>query len=142
MLCRNQGHDQAHWLVEVQVLAGGGVIEDRIGISGITHDHPHPLGIVGQQGPGVRQDERINVYIHHPHVGVHFMCDLIDVTGGQKTGPDVEQLRDPALAYEVVNRSAEEGSIVVSYREQAWMSARDLLDRLPVDFEVVLPPRT
>ena len=87
----------------------------------------------------MREDQRVDVHVHDTRLGVHLMSDLVNVTGGGETGPNVKKLRDAALTDKVRNHPANEGTVVLAQCDDPWEVPDDPVGDLPVDLKVVLP---
>ena len=64
--------------------------------------------VVGEQRPGVSQDDRVVVEVDHPGGRVDPVRDLVHVLGGRQPGSDIEELPQGGLAGRVPDHAAEQ----------------------------------
>ena len=136
---RVQGGKQGdrHRLGEVERCAG--LVEDRIRIAQIRIDVLRGAGLAAVgQGAGVREHDGIVVHVHHPGVGRDRLGDLMGVPCGGDAGPDVQELPNPRLGGEIVDRTAEERPVRASGEQHLGVDLKPRLDGSPVGRVVAL----
>jgi hypothetical protein len=98
---------QRDGLAEVQHILGRRVGQDvGLDVGGAA------FGRGGQQGPRVREDQRIVVYVDDAAGRLGRLGDLVDVAGGRQSGPNVEELPDAGFFGRVPDRAAEERAVL------------------------------
>jgi hypothetical protein len=94
--------------------------------------------VVGQQFLGPGQDQRVIVHVHHPAARVDGLGHLVHVVHGREPGPDVQELPDPGLGYQVPDRPAQERPVLPGPGPGVRRRFQQPGDGRPVGFKVVL----
>jgi hypothetical protein len=97
-----------------------------------------PSLAAGQQGPRVREHDRVVVHVHHPALRRDRLSDLVRVAGRRDAGPDVEELADLRLGGEVADSAAEERPVCLRGEGHLRVDLEHRLGRRPVSGVIVL----
>ena len=116
------------------------VAEDLLRLAQVRVEvRAHPIRVAGQQGPGVRQHDRVVVHVDHPGFRRDALRDLVHVAGAGQAGADVQELPDPGLGGQVPHGPVEERPVLPGGGAHRGPGAQHLAGRLPVGREVVFP---
>jgi hypothetical protein len=134
---QDAAEQQADRLVPVQVLAHLRVGEKAGRVPEVAvHGEGHL--VVGEQRPGVGQDDRVVVEVDHPGSRVDRVGDLVHVLRGRQPGADVEELSQARLADQVPDHAAEQVTLRPDTHLHGGKLGDDLIGDGPVGGEVVL----
>lgn len=109
--------------------------EQFVGAAQVGADH-HRAVVDGQQPPGVRDGDLVDVGVDHPRVGRDLADDLVHVALGGQAGADVEELAYALLGGEP-DGPAQEVTVGLGGDAGVRKDRQDLLGGGPVGGEVV-----
>ncbi|GAJ85189.1 hypothetical protein NBRGN_088_00030 [Nocardia brasiliensis NBRC 14402] len=132
-------HD-GNWLVEVQNIACLLHNLFRIVEIGFHECGDALVGGVDQQGPRMRQHERIVVHVNDLGLGRDTLRDLVRVLHRRQSGADVEELPDARLGGEMTHHADQESARLPGHRADIREYRFAGLAGNAVDFVKVLSP--
>ena len=135
MQYREQEHrDRA---AEVQVAPDDRIGEQRGGLAQVTADGDAAVGL-GEQGIGMRDDDRVVVDVGDASPVADLPGYLVDRTLGRQADADVQELADPRVRGQVADGQPQELAIGHGLGPGGRDEPDDLLGGYPVGLEVVL----
>lgn len=127
--------EQGHGPVQVEEFADLGCREDLPGLAQVG-GHDSRAVVAVEDGPAVRDGDRVVVDVHDARFGVGRLGHFVDVAESGDSGSDVQELGD-ALLDRVTHRPAHEGTIRLHDLREPRHELHRLAGRLPVHLEVV-----
>src|ERR1700722_15822516 len=84
------------------------------------------------------ENHRVVVDINHPGTGADRLGHLVNVALGRQPRPHVEELPDPCLCGQIVNRSPQKSTVLDRYPRRLWSHLAYCQGRSPVGGEMVM----